>query len=101
MSIDKIKVDTTILAADADSIAENIRYIESCINSLEEEYAVLDSMWEGPANEIYSMVFKKDIEILRAHIVSLKNINVYENIAKEHYNNCENEVNSHISSVVV
>ena len=99
MGISKIRVNTDSLQSDASAIADSIGVIERGISKLESEYAVLDGMWDGPANEVFKVAYRNDIEELRSIVANLKKFNVFEVEAKDKYNSCESQVGNIVSSI--
>lgn len=99
MAISKIKINTDSLSTDADSIGESIGIIEQSISKLEEDYNVLNTMWDGPASEMFRIAYQDDIETLKTIIQNLKKFNLFETNARDKYNNCENEVGSIVSAL--
>lgn len=99
MAINKIRVNTDSLDADANSIGEYIRIIEGSISRLEEDYSELDTMWEGPASEAFRKVYNEDIDSLKVITENLKKINNFEIEARKKYENCEQEVGNIVASI--
>ena len=99
MSVSKIKINTNSLNADAGSVAESIAAIESSIQQLKNEYAAIDSMWDGPASEVFKAVYTDDIGELEENVRELRKLNGFENNARVKYDNCENRVGSIVASV--
>ena len=99
MAISKIKINTDSLNADANSIGESIGIIEQSISKLEEDYNALDTMWDGPASEMFRIAYQDDIEALKTIVQNLKKFNSFETNARDKYNNCENEVGSIVSAL--
>lgn len=99
MSISRIKVNTDELQADAQSVEESIRQLETEISSLEQEYSVLNNMWDGPASEAFLLVCKTDIDELRKLAQDLRGFNTFETTAVNKYNQCENEVGGLVRSL--
>lgn len=99
MSASIIKVNTDSLHNDISSIAESIGNIERSVKGLEDAYAALSAMWEGPACEVFRVTYLDDIENLRTVIGNLKKINGFETEANNKYTACEGEIGSLISSL--
>lgn len=99
MAIQRIKVNTVALSADASSVAESIQRVLSEIGKLEAAYHALDGMWDGPTSEVFKSVYEHDIEELRSVAETLKTFNNFEKNAREKYDTCESEVSGIVSSL--
>lgn len=99
MTINRIKINTGLLKNDAQSIAESIGHVQGLITDLEECFNVLDSMWDGDANEAFKKEYNADIEALRIVVKNIEVFNRFENSAREKYDNCEQSVVSIVDSM--
>ena len=99
MDIKRIKINTDSLLSDADRVEEQIQSVENMIDTLLRDHQALDAMWDGPASEVYRIVFLGDVEMLRQYVAQLKKINAYEREAGKKYECCEAEVENLVSSV--
>ena len=99
MAVTKIRVNTNQLFSEANSVTDCIRIADSELAMLEEHFAVLDTMWDGPASEAFRIAYHDDIEALRGVIENLSQFNQFELNAGKQYENCETEVNGIVNSL--
>lgn len=98
---DTIKVNTTRLKTDADSIGGHIQKIETEIKGLRDDVRQLDAMWDGPSSETFKASFRDDINMLESIVKNMRKINRYEDSAQSGYNACERKVADLVGSIRV
>lgn len=96
---DRIKVNTSRMKTDADSIKENVNTISKLYSDLVTKRNQLDDMWDGPASETFKKAFSDDLAALMVMVGNLQKICNYENMAKDCYQSCENQVAGVISDI--
>lgn len=97
----EIEVDTITLAADIETLQQNLNFIVKSVESSYGAVKALDTMWDGPANEMFNLQFTKDskeMQELCKNIQEIINGLIY---AKEQYNSCENSISGIIGSIDV
>ena len=99
MSIQRIRVNTDELSSDAMTVSDCVQRVVAEAGKLENAYHQLDSMWDGPASEVFKAVYEHDLEELNSLIETLKKFNSFEMNAREKYDSCEAEVGSIVSSM--
>lgn len=99
MNINRIKINTGLLKNDAQAIAGAVGVVRGLITDLEECFNVLDSMWDGDANEAFKKEYNSDIEALRIVVKNIEVFNRFEFSAREKYDSCEQSVDSLIESM--
>lgn len=95
----EIAIKTESLASDITLMQSRLNAIKNDMGKMFEAVAILDRMWEGPANQVFVQQFTTDqqsMEQLCDVIQSIINCLTY---AKDEYTKCENEVNSIVSSI--
>lgn len=97
--VGKIKVNTSCMKADIDQMAKSIKNMSDSRSELLEKKEQLDSMWDGPASEEFKNAFQDDLEALYVMISNMQRIFNYEKMAKECYENCENQVSGVIADI--
>ena len=98
MAIQEITVDTSVLAGDISELQTALANAQRQLEEMFAEVAELDTMWDGPANEMFNRQFGNDHEKAKnlcKTVDSLIDCMIY---AKE-YDLCENEVNDIVSSI--
>lgn len=98
---EKIKVNTSRLGSDSDSVRSNISKMKLSMKFLREDVAKLNSMWTGATNDTFKKAFEDDMNALNTIITNLEKIYSFETNAKSKYENCEKKVTSLISGMRV
>lgn len=98
---DKIKVNTTRLGTDAESVKSNIQKIKKSMEDMKKDVTQLDSMWDGPTSEAFKKAFQDDMNALNTIIKNLEQIYNFETTAKSKYESCERQVASKVSGIRV
>ena len=101
MAASKIKVNTTTLKKDTDSIEQVLKNIEKKIKEMQTAVNALNGMWEGEANASFNQAFQDDITDLKSICDSLKELVRYEQNAKKEYDSCEARVSDLIDQITV
>lgn len=100
MSVE-ITVNTAMLSADIEGLSAELGMIQKDLDSMYEAVAVLDSMWEGLANEVFVKQFRKDKEEMVALCRTIQKLINCMNNARQEYDTCENEIHGIISSIPI
>ncbi len=97
----RIEIDTALLSRNAGSIVSDINDIRTQTDNAYEGIRVLDTMWEGSANEAFNVQFTRDYErmveicdVLYEYADKLKE-------AKNRYENGENSVANIIAAISI
>lgn len=96
-----IKVNSDALKNDSRSIEDLIVSAESQIEKIYQEVEVLDSMWEGPANEEFRRQFGVDYKNFKAVCKYIKEFSADLEKAATEYERCEDAVKSAIKAIKV
>ena len=95
------KVNTYALNADSDRVAAKIASVRTQVKEMFQAIQALNGMWKGPANTAFAAKFAKEQREINSY---LKAIEGYANSVKldsKAYSDCENKVQSVISSLKV
>jgi uncharacterized protein YukE len=87
------------MKTDVDNIKAHVDKINSRYTDLVQKKAQLDGMWDGPASETFKKAFDDDLIALMTMISNLQKVYNYENMAKECYKSCEQQVSGVISDI--
>lgn len=96
-----IKVDTSRLTNDVNSVIDMLARVNKNINEMYDEVVALNGMWTGPANIAFTQKFQEDYNEVKEY---LKDVNNYvKSLAQksESYNMCENTAISMAESIYV
>lgn len=96
-----IKINTKTLGNDTDSVQKHLNQVLKMIQDMQKDVSEMNKMWTGAANSAFNQVFNDDIKLLLELSKSLQNIINYESTAITEYDNCENKIDSLISSMNV
>lgn len=96
-----IKINTSALRNDSRKIEDMAQNAEKELNEVYSLMEILDSKWDGPANEAFRQQFQGDYESFKAACSYVKSFaNQLENAAKE-YESCEDAINSAVKAIRV
>lgn len=101
MSVNAIKISTTRLNGDAQTVQEQIQTISREMESMQESVAALNAMWSGPGHSAFVRAFQKDMEALGQLVKELEELQAFEVYAGEQYETCEKQVADLVSSIRV
>lgn len=97
----EISINTSTLSMDIETLQQQLNIIKNDMDKMYSAVRVLDSMWDGPANAVFNVQFKKDQTDMTELCNTIQKIVDCMEYAKKEYNSCEIEVNSIISSISV
>ena len=101
MKVEKIRVDTTQLQKDKNTVKANLKKVERIIKSIYDDVAELDAMWDGSANEAFKNQFQRDYVTINEILRDIEKYIEKMSYAKNKYENCENAVSEIISKIKV
>lgn len=101
MAISKIKVNTSTLKKDAESVSRALNDIKKKIKMMESSVNVLNGMWTGDANAAFNQAFQDDIRGLNYICDNIQSIINYEEKARSEYDSCEQNVFDIIDNITV
>lgn len=94
-----VRVNSTVLANDADSIKSSLERISSSVDEMYEQIEVLNGMWKGTANSAFKEKFAGDYQEIKSFIDEIKSFaDKLENDSRD-YERCERNVISMIESL--
>ena len=96
-----IKVNTTTLKKDKDSIEAQLKKVREKIKNMRQDVKAMNKMWEGEANAAFNQAFEDDITKLEQICSMFDEIVKYEATAKKEYDTCEKQVASLVESISV
>ncbi len=101
MASNYIKVSTGALNSDASELKEEAAKAKDQLHHMRDGITRLDSMWDGPANDVFTKQFNIDYELfLNICDNILAFANDLEKAAKE-YDRCESSVMDVVKSIRV
>lgn len=101
MAISKIKINTSSLKRDTDTISQELKDIKNKIEKMKSDVASLNGMWSGEANESFNKSFQDDITDLNHICDNIQSIIDYESKAKTEYDACEKKVSDLVDSITI
>jgi len=101
MAISKIKVNTSTLKKDTESISQALKNIKKKIKAMQSDVNALNGMWTGDANEAFNKAFQDDITDLGHICDNIQSVIDYEEKAKTEYDACEQKVSDLVNSITV
>lgn len=96
-----IKVNTARLRTDTESIAGHLRGIRGEMESMKQNVAQLDSMWDGSGSEAFKKAFWDDVRGMDTLLKNLDSMYSYEINARAKYESCENKVGDIVANIRV
>lgn len=97
--MDYIKMNTSRLKGDAESIAGLLQGIKTELENMKQSVTQLDSMWDGPGSEAFKKVFWDDMNAMTELLKNLDSMHSYEVNAKTKYESCENKVGTIVAGI--
>lgn len=97
----EISINTSILSSDIEVMQQQLNVVKSDLDKMYDAVRVLDSMWDGPANEAFNAQFQLDRNDMTALCDTIQKIINCMEYAKKEYNSCEADVSSIISSIAI
>ena len=96
-----ITVNTDTLKKDSQDITTKAENLRASLEEVYNEVKALDTMWDGPANEVFVQQFNGDYELLNALCDSVKAFGEDLIDASREYEKCEDSVESAVRSIKV
>lgn len=96
-----IEINSNTLASDIEAMQQNLGNIINDVENMYAAIAMLDGMWDGPANIAFRQQFLKDKEDMDGVCQEIQHLIDCMTFAKDEYNNCENEISSIINAIRV
>lgn len=97
----EITINTSTLSRDIELLQQQLNIVKSDLNKMYNAVHVLDSMWDGPANQAFTNQFNCDHnDMLDLCNTIQKIINCME-YAKKEYNSCEADVSNIVASISI
>lgn len=97
----EITVNTDTLSSTIDEAQGYLDIITRDLGKMYETVKVLDTMWDGPANDAFNLQFANDEKDMRAICETIQKIIECHTFAKDSYNQCETAVESIVSAIKV
>lgn len=99
MTITEIEIDTCSLDRDAGAMTEKLARVEREVDGMFEAVRELDRMWDGPANQAFVQMFRRDYETMQELCGALRTLTGCMAAAGRAYGRGENTVGSVVSSI--
>ena len=97
----EIAINTSTLSGDIERLQQQLNEIRNDLNRMYNAFRVLDSMWDGPANQAFNIQFNKDQNDMTELCNTVQKIIDCMEYAKKEYNSCEAEVSGIIASIAI
>ena len=97
----EIAINTWTLSGDIETLQQQLDIIRNDMSKMYEAVHVLDSTWEGPANEAFNIQFRQDREDMLQLCNTVQKIIDCLKYAKKEYDSCESDVSSIIASIAI
>lgn len=94
-----LKINTSRLSDDKDSISGCITDMQKRADRIKQIQKSLNSMWEGESKKKFDQTLSENIETAESIIAAIKDIWSYESTAKNTYEQCEKNVKSVVDSI--
>ena len=99
MAIKEIEIETNTLATDIGELTNELEVARKYIQTMATDMTELDTMWDGPANQVFMMQFQNDVQYAEEICGMLQKLIECMEYAKKQYDSCESEVSSLIASI--
>ena len=96
-----IEIDTGILREDVERLKAALRIINGKMSGMYTAMQELNTMWEGPSNQILNLQFNRDKETMEMLLEILQKLADSMDFARTEYERCEAQVHSLVSSIRV
>ena len=97
----EISINTSTLSGDIDKLQQQLNAIRNDLTKMYQAVRVLDTMWDGPANEAFNIQFNQDKNDMTELCNTVQKIIDCMEYAKKEYNSCEVEVSNIIDSIAI
>ena len=97
----EITINTWTLSGDIETLQQQLNVIKADMNKMYDAVRVLDSMWDGPANQAFNVQFNKDRDDMAELCNMVQKIIDCMEYAKKEYNSCEADVGSIVASIAI
>lgn len=95
----RIAVDTVTLNSDIGELQIALKGARQQLDDVFNQIAQLDTMWEGPANKEFNIQFSNDYDNTKSMLDTIASLIECMEYARNHYNICEDEVDSLVKSI--
>lgn len=99
MAVKEIEIETNTLEKDIRELTGELESARKFIQTMTEDMAELDSMWDGPANEAFMAQFGQDVQYAQELCNMIQKLAECMEYAKKQYDICDGEVSSLIASI--
>lgn len=99
MAVKEIEIETNTLDKDIKELTGELENARKYIQTMTEDMAELDSMWDGPANEAFMAQFGQDVQYAQELCTMVQKLTECMEYAKKQYDTCDAEVSSLIASI--
>jgi len=97
----EIAINTGNLSTDIETLQEQLNQIRTDMDRMYEAVRILDSMWDGPANQAFNVQFAQDHKDMDSLCDTIQRIIDCLGYAKQEYNNCESEIAGIVAAISV
>lgn len=86
------KISTARLGKDAEQFQQLVADMKKIVGNMQSSVGQMNAMWEGVSKDNFVRAFADDIRAVTDVLNELESLYNYEIMAKEQYENCENQV---------
>lgn len=101
MSITEIEIDTEHLNKDVEALKNLLTQLRKNQTSMEQAMDQLNTMWQGPANQIFNIQFRADCESFANVCTTVEAMIQAMETARMDYEACEEQVSDLINAIRV
>lgn len=101
MAVNEIEMNTSTLAGDIETLEQAAAQLESQMKKMFQSIEELDTMWDGPANEVFNQQFQLDYQFCEEMCGVLRDLIGSLNHAREEYDKCEQNIDSLIRTIQI
>ena len=101
MSNQEIAINTSTLRGDINELKQSLATARKQMESMFDQVAELDTMWDGPANAEFNNQFRNDYENMKNLCKTVESLIECMEFARDQYNLCENEVSGIVDSISI
>ncbi len=99
MAVREIEIETNTLDKDIKELLGELGNARKFIQTMTEDMAELDSMWDGPANDVFMAQFGQDVQYAQELCNMVQKLTECMEYAKKQYDICDGEVSALIASI--
>lgn len=96
---DSIEINIGTLKTDIGEMQKELQGLRNEMKMAFESVAELDTMWNGPANEVFNRAFQNDNKSMEEMCKIIESLIEFMDNARTEYTNCEAAVSAEIDAI--